>query len=177
MKKAINTLITSSLLLLFSLNLSAQQQTAKVGSKVTHVEVRNSKNEPAKIPYLGEKHVLIFYPDPDHGNQNKKFTDYLEENNIVSDNIFSQGIVNLKDAPMYPNGLVRSVIRKKEKKHNIEILTDPDHLLRDAWGLGDVNNLFTIIFVTSDMEIVYLKKGELSKEDQDEFFEIIEKYK
>lgn len=175
MKKSLS--ISLVLLFFFSLSLHAQEQTAKIGSKVTDVEVRNSKNEPTKIPYLGEKHVLIFYPDPDHANQNKKFIDHLEDNHIISDNIFSTGIVNLKDAPMLPNGIIRSAIRKKEKKNNIEILTDPDHSLRDAWGLGDVNNLFTIIFVNSDMEIVFLKKGELSKEDQEEFFKVIDQYK
>lgn len=172
------TVFVSIFVLLFvTISVSAQKQTAKIGSKVTHIEVRNSNNEPVKIPHLGEKHILIFYPDPDHANQNKKFIAHLEDNHIVSDNIFSLGIVNMKDAPMYPNGIIRSAIRKKEKKNNTEILTDPDHILRDAWGLGDVNNLFTIIFVNKDMEIVFLKKGELSKEDQEEFFKVIEQHK
>lgn len=169
--------ISLGLILSFAVSLYAQEQTAKIGSKVTQVEVRNSRDEPAKIPCLGEKHVLIFYPDPDHANQNKKFIAQLEENHIISDNIFSLGIVNLKDAPMYPNGIIRSAIRKKEKKNNTEIYTDPDHILRDAWGLGDVNNLFTIIFVNSDQEIVFLKKGELSKADQEEFYRVIEAHK
>lgn len=155
----------------------AQEQTAKVGTKVSQTSVRDSNNDPVELPYFGEKHLLIFYPDPDHASQNQEFTDYLEENQIDSDNIYGFGVVNLKDAPLYPNSLVRSIIRKKERKTGATIYTDPDHLLRDAWGLGEVNNLFTILFVTREGEIAFLKKGELTEQDQKEFFEVIEKYR
>ena len=64
----------------------------------------------------GKKHLLIFYVDPDHANQNTAFTDHLEKNHILSDNIHSFGIVNLKDAPMLPNSIVRAMVRKKINK-------------------------------------------------------------
>lgn len=163
--------------LLLPILAKGQVQTAHVGSKVCQAEVRDSNNEPVKLPCFGEKHILIFYPDPDKSSQNNEFTDYLEEHQINSDNIYSFGVVNLKDAPLFPNGLVRAIIRSKEKKTGATIYTDPDHLLRDAWGLGDVNNLFTIIFVTRDGEIAFLKKGEMSKGDIDEFFAVIDKYR
>ncbi|MCD7969028.1 MAG: YtfJ family protein [Alistipes sp.] len=144
-----------------------------VRAALPDVVIRTSSDEPIKLPALGEKYVLIFYVDPDHGNQNKEFTDYLEDNPIISDNIYCCGIINLKDAPLIPNGIVRSAIRKKEKKTGQDIYTDPDHILRDAWQLGDVNNLFTIIFVSPDREIVWIKKGKLTKEEQDEFFRVV----
>lgn len=166
-----------SMILLLPVVSSAQKQTAKVGAKVKQVEVRDSDNKPIKLPCFGEKHLLIFYPDPDHANQNKEFTDYLEDNHIVSDSIYSFGIVNLKDAPLFPNPLVRSIIRMKEKKNDVKIYTDPDYILRDAWGLGDVNNKFVIIFITKDKEIAFLKIGKMTEKDIKTFFSVIEKYR
>lgn len=145
--------------------------------KVSQVTIRDSYNEPMKIPKLGEKHLLIFYPDPDHGTQNSHFTDYLEEHQINSTNIYSFGVINLKDAPLYPNSLVRSIVRKKCKKTGADIFFDVDHSLRDGWGLGDVNDKFTIIFVTKDREIVFLKRGYMTESDIKKFNAVIDKYR
>lgn len=78
------------------------------------------------MPYFGKKHLLIFYVDPDHANQNKEFRENLEKNQIDSPNIYGFGIVNLKDAPMLPNSIVRAMIRKKVKQTGAAIYTDPD---------------------------------------------------
>lgn len=152
-------------------------QTATIGSKVKQTKIRNSENEPTDIPELGKKVLLIFYVDPDHSNQNKKFRENLEKNQIHSPNIFSFGIVNLKDAPLLPNGIVRSMIRSKVKQTGAQIYTDPDYSLRDAWNLGDVNDKFTLIIVDKDCKIVFLSKGELSQNQIDEFYSVINKYK
>ncbi|MCD8174258.1 MAG: YtfJ family protein [Alistipes sp.] len=166
MKRAILTLLLS-----FPFALTAQ-----VGNRAADVTIRDGNDEPVRIPYLGQKNLLIFYIDPDHGYQNREFSDYLEDNPIVGDNIYSCGIINLKDAPLIPNGIVRSQIRKKAKKTGQDIFTDPDHIVRDAWGLGEVNNLFTIIIVNADREIVWIKKGRLSEADQEEFYREVAKY-
>lgn len=150
---------------------------AQGGEPLPGVTIRDLNNEPVELPYLGERNLLIFYIDPDHGNQNKELTDYLEENVIVGDNIYCCGIINLKDAPLFPNGMLRSILRKKQKKTGSDIYTDPDHILRDAWQLGEVNNLFTFIFVNRDRKIVWLKKGKLSREETEEFFRMVEMYK
>ena len=165
------------LLLVIPTTMMAQKQTATVGSKVKQIAIRDSNDQSIPLPGFGEKHLLIFYPDPDHASQNKSFTDYLEEHPINSDNIMAYGIVNLKDAPMMPNSIVRAIIRNKVKKTGANIYTDPEHLLRDGWGLGDVNNLFTILFVTKEGEIAFLHKGEMSKKDIEEFFRVINQYK
>ena len=156
---------------------NAQRQTAAVGKKVRQVEVRDSNDRSVKLPYFGKKHILIFYPDPDHAGQNSHFTDYLEEHQIDSDNIYAFGVANMKDAPLLPNAVIRTAIRSKERKTGATIYTDPAYLLRDAWGLGDVNNLFTIIFVTKDCEIAFLKKGKMTDSDIKEFYRVIEQYR
>lgn len=145
--------------------------------KVPQVQIRDSNNKPVNIPKLGEKHLLVFYPDPDHASQNQEFTDYLEEHQINSNNIYAFGVVNLKDAPLIPNGIIRMVIHNKVKKTGAAIFTDPESKLRDGWKLGDVNDKFTIIFVTKEREIAFLKKGKMSQADIDEFNGVIEKYR
>ncbi len=156
--------------------LSGQAQT-KSTPTVKPVNIRDASDNPIPIPQLGKKHLLIFYVDPDHANQNTEFTNHLEQNHILSDKIHSFGIVNLKDAPMLPNSIVRAMVRKKIKQTGADIYTDPDHLLRDGWNLGDVNNQFTLIFVTKDLEIKFLSKGELTQEQIKEFYRVIDEYK
>lgn len=141
------------------------------------VEVQDTKKNPVMLPDFGKKHLLLFYVDPDKHNQNKEFVEDMEQNHRAeSDNITAYGIINLKDT-IFPNGIVRSLAARRTEKNHALILTDPDHLLRDAWQLGDVNNKFAIIFVTKDRELAFFKAGEFSQEDIDEFYRVIEKYR
>ncbi len=169
MKKIMSCLLCALLLPLLAYS--------QVGTKVGQVEIRDASDNPVNIPMLGEKALLIFYVDPDKANQNAKFTDYLEEHQIESDNIYSFGIVNLKDAPMLPNAIIRSMLRKKERKTGATIYTDPNHILRDGWNLGDVNDKFCIIIVSPGQEIVFLKKGVMTEEDIKRFYEVIDTYR
>lgn len=177
MEKSLKRLFLYPVLGLLFFPAALRGQTATVGSKVAPVEIRDTKNEPMMLPELGKKVLLIFYVDPDHGNQNKEFRENLEKNRIESDNIFSFGIVNLKDAPMLPNMIVRGMVRSTVKRTGADIYTDPDHLLRDAWKLGDVNDKFTILIVNKECEIVYLSKGELTESQIKQFHEVIDRYK
>ena len=47
----------------------------------------------------------------------------------------------------------------------------------DVPNLGDVNDMFVLIFVNKDKEIEFLSKGELSQKQIDEFYRVINKYK
>lgn len=164
------------LLLAFLINAGVADAQIQVGARLKQIEIRDMENKPAKIPCFGEKHLLIFYVDPDHPSQNKEFTDYLEKNQIKSDKIYSFGVVNLKDAPLLPNALVRSMVRKKMKSTGATIYSDPDHLLSDGWGLGDVNNQFCILFITKDGVLKFIGKGELTEAEQKKLMAIIKEY-
>ena len=73
--------------------------------KVQNVEVLDLDGKPAKLPHFGEKNLMIFYVDPDRHKQNEDFTIELEKNGRASgENIYGFGVMNLKDAPMVPNG-------------------------------------------------------------------------
>ena len=87
------------------------------------------------------------------------------------------GIVNLKDAPMLPNSIVRAMIRKKVKQTGAAIYTDPDRILSKAWDLGDCNDQFVLLFVTKDGEVEFMSKGEMTQQQIDEFYRVIDKYR
>ncbi len=173
MNKFFSLLILSLGLSLFCAPASGQTNTTP---RVAPVEIRDASNNPIPLPGLGEKHLLIFYIDPDAQKQNLAWRENLEKNQINSPNIYSYGIVNLKDC-LWPNGIVRSVIRSTIKRTGADIYTDPAHLLSTAWNLGDVNDLFTVIFVTKDLEIKFLAKGEMTQGQLDEFDRVIAQYR
>ena len=66
MKKILFTFMA----LLATLSLSAEEP--KTG--LQNVELKNLKNEPSMLPWYGEKHILVFYVDPDRHKQNEDFT-------------------------------------------------------------------------------------------------------
>lgn len=145
--------------------------------KVENMEIVDLFNEPTKLPMWGEKHLLIFYVDPDRYNQNNEFTVELEENHAAEgEDIYGFGIVNLKDTWL-PNNIIRSLARKRTEKNKAVIITDEDRSIAKKWGLGDCNNYFIIMFVTKEGELVYCKKGQHTEKDKAEFYEFIKKYK
>ena len=146
--------------------------------KVNNVEVLDLDGNPAKLPHWGEKNLMIFYVDPDRHKQNNDFTVELEENHRAqSDNIFGFGVMNLKDAPMVPNGMARNMAKKRTAKNGALVLADQDRILSKAWELGDCNNQFVLMIVSKEGELVFLRKGVLSEQDKADFYETIEKYK
>ncbi len=144
---------------------------------VENLELRDLRNDPTHMPYWGDKNMLIFYVDPDKHRQNHDFIVEMEENKkAAGPNIEGFGIINLKDT-VFPNGIVRALARNRTAKNKATIITDTDRKVAKEWGLGDCNNVFIIMIVTKEGELVYCKKGEFSKEDQAEFYEIVDKYR
>lgn len=154
-----------------------QKQGPKLPVKVPNVELTDLDKNPTKIPFYGEKHMMIFYVDPDAHKQNKQFQEDIETNGkATSPNIQGYAILNLKDTGL-PNGIVRSMAEKRTKGKPAINLADPNHALRDAWNLGDVNGKFCLLFVTKEGELVYFRAGEFTDQDIREFYAICDKYK
>lgn len=176
MKKYIVTLF----ILMFAISVNAQdkeQVTEPLPHMVENLELRDLRNKPTHMPYWGDKNMLIFYVDPDKHRQNHDFIMELEENKLAAGpNIEGFGIINLKDT-VFPNSIVRALARKRTEKNKAIIITDTDCNVAKEWGLGDCNNMFVLMIVTKDGELVYCKKGEFSKADQEEFLRIVNKYR
>jgi predicted transcriptional regulator len=133
----------------------------KLGYTVKNIEVRDSNNNPTRIPDLGKKVVTVFYTDPDVKEQNERFREMLKAENLPKELYRGLGVVNLKDTWM-PNFAVRRAVRQKEKKFNSLILTDPGHTLKDQWGLEDCNEKDVVIVIGADRKVKYLKMGAMS---------------
>ena len=153
-------------------------QGLKLPKKVENVTILDLEGNPASLPYWGEKNLMIFYIDPDKHKQNQAFTEEMEANHKAEgENLYGFGIMNLKDAPMVPNSVARSMAKKRTEKNGATVLADQNLDVATAWGLGDCNNMFVLLVVSKDGELVYCKKGELSRADIDDFYKFIEKYK
>ncbi len=151
----------------FMFNISADAQS--LPRPVRNVELQDLYGKKARLPWWGEKNVLIFYVDPEVPKQNHDFISHLEETGRVQGpNIEGFGIVNLKDA-VYPNSLVREIAAARTAKNGATILCDPDHWISSAWRLGDCNNCFVIMLVNKKGELVYMHKGEMSEAEQQKF--------
>lgn len=147
------------------------------GKTVPHVKIRDLQDKPIDLPYLGKAPILIFYVDPDHAGQNSKFIEYLEDHQIGGDQIQAYGIVNLNDAPLLPNGVVRSMMRAKQKKTGAAMYTDVDNSLSKAWGMGDVNNCFVMVFVNKNRKVEFFRWGDFTEKDKADFWKTVNKYK
>lgn len=154
-------------------------QAQQLPRKVRNVELQDLDGKKTKMPWWGEKNLLIFYVDPDKAKQNHDFTVELETNHRASGpNIEGFGIINLKDSwyPV-PNSTVRAMAKKRTAKNGATILCDPDRWLSSAWRLGDCNDSFVLMLVSKEGELVYVHKGELSEQDIEEFYSVIDKYR
>lgn len=146
--------------------------------KVENVQILDLDDNPSKLPYFGEKNLMIFYVDPDRHKQNEDFTEDMEKNHRAEgENLYGFGVMNLKDAPMVPNGMARSMAKKRTAKNGATVLADENRVLSTAWGLGDCNNQFVLMLVSKEGELVFLRKGELSEKDKAEFYRVVEQYK
>lgn len=166
------------MILAASLFAAATVAAQELPRKVNNVEVLDLDGKPVKLPHWGEKNLMIFYVDPDRHKQNQAFTEELEANHRAeSDNIYGFGVMNLKDAPLVPNGMARNMARKRTEKNGATVLADQDRILSRAWQLGDCNNQFVLLIVSKEGELIFLRKGELTEADKEAFYETIEKCK
>ncbi len=163
-----------ALVSLTTMSLSAQE----LPRKVCNVDLLDLDGKPTRLPCWGEKNLLIFYVDPDRHKQNEEFTRDLEQNHrAAGGNICGFGIMNLKDAPMVPDGMARSLAKKRTEKNGATVLADQDHILSQAWELGDCNNQFVLMIVSKKGELVFLRKGILSDADKAAFYKVIDQYR
>lgn len=169
---------TIILLAACALPVSAARAQEGLPRKVENVKLLDLEGNAAKLPYFGEKNLMIFYVDPDRHKQNEDFTIELEQNHRAdSENIYGFGVMNLKDAPMIPNGMARNMARKRTEKNGATVLADQERMLSTAWGLGDCNNKFVLMFVNKEGELVFLRKGELSEADKQAFYKVLDQYR
>ncbi|NLR91601.1 YtfJ family protein [Flammeovirga agarivorans] len=138
------------------------------GDTIHPIEVRDLKNKPYTTPSIGEKVLLIFYPDPDNPSENDYFVEQTKQWKFPLDKFHAYGIVNLKDTP-YPNGIIRFMIRMLRKRSKREagalILTDPKGVVQTEWNTGDCNNHISVLVVDKTGEVIFWKAGPINEEE------------
>lgn len=137
--------------------------TMQVGTAVETVLVQDASGRAAGIPDLGSKVLVIFYTDPDVASLNEAFRDAVHA--IRDPSKRGMGVVNMKDS-WKPGWLIRRVVRRKQAKfQGTLILLDPDHALRDAWGLGDCDRRDVVIIIGRDRTVRYFQRERMTPED------------
>ncbi len=145
------------------------------GEYVTSPVLRDAEDRPAKIPFMGKKNLLLFYIDPNVHDQNDAFIKTLSKE-IKSPPAFQTiAIINLRDAPLMPDSIVRYMLRREIKKTGGTILTDPKRILRESWKLGECNEQFVVILLDTKNKVRFIKKGKLNSAETEEVLDLIRK--
>ena len=148
--------------------------------KVENVTIKDLYGNPATLPCWGEKHLLIFYVDPDAYlamNKNNKFAEELEETGrAAGPEIYGFGIMNFPDTWL-PKNMLRKICRKRVEKNGATIIDDSEHIFKNQWDLGDCGNKFMIMLVSKEGELVYVLRNEVDEAGKEEFFRVIDQYK
>ncbi|HPB83909.1 MAG TPA: YtfJ family protein [Spirochaetota bacterium] len=160
-KRRMQVVIMVALAVLVAGSFTVYVNAASVGQAVGNVQLFDSNNNPGKyIPDLGRKVLTVFYVDPD-STYNESVRDALKAENLDKSKYRGMGVINLDDT-WKPNSLVRTMIRKKERKFNSVILTDPSHILQKAWNLGNCNDKDVVIVIGKDRVVRYISNSKVS---------------
>jgi predicted transcriptional regulator len=154
------------------LGLGGQARALEVGQQVANVQVRDADDQPATIPDLGSKVLALFYTDPDAKDENEPFRELLKANKLDKSQYRGLGVVNLKDS-WKPDGIIRSMVRKKIAKFKSLILTDPSHALAKAWKLGDCNDQDLVIIIGRDSKVKYLTRKPMNKDERQKALDLV----
>jgi hypothetical protein len=164
-------------LLSFAAATAQQVQGPQLPAPVENVILTDLDRQPAGFDYYGQKHLMIFYVDPDAHRQNADFQAEIEaDRSLLSPNIQAYAVLNLKDT-FLPNWLVRSIAERRTRDQPAVNLADSGRILSKAWGLGDCNNKFCILVVSREGELVYFRAGEFTEQDKADFYDTVYKYK
>lgn len=168
------------LVLVVALLLGVSAQAQSLPRKVENVTIKDLNGNPAKLPYFGEKNLLIFFVDPDAYlamNKNNKFAEELEANGrAAGPNIYGFGIMNFPDT-FLPVELLRKICRKRVEKNGATIIDDSEHIFKNAWNLGECNNKFMLLIVSKEGELVYVLRDEIDAQGKEEFYRIVDQYR
>ena len=174
MNKKISIILTVIFISMTALTVLASS--IGTGTFLQNVKIRDTRNNPAWIPDFGKKILIILYNDVDVTDQNDAFANIVKKADIPDDKMQAIGIANMKDAPWKPDSVIRYMARRKVKQFpGTVILTDPEYILRDAWGLGNCNQKSVAIVIGKDKKVHDYKKGKLNESEANQALAVIRK--
>jgi len=153
-------------------------QQSLIGKIVSSVEIIDPNNEPAKIPFIGDKVVMILYTDPDEKDVNDPLSNAVVAKGYPVNRYMGIGIANCKDT-WIPDAAIRVKARQKQEQFpGSVILLDEERELKKAWGLDDCNNKGVVIIIGKDGLVKYIHhvgSQEESKKITPRVLEVIDK--
>jgi predicted transcriptional regulator len=133
---------------------------AKVGQSLSNVSIKDAEDNPTQIPDFGHKVLFIIYADSQAADDNDPVAEAVRNAKLDQSKLRGLGIANMKDS-WVPDAIIRMVIRKKIKQFNRTILTDDNHIVASAWGLGDCDDKSVVLLIGKDKKLKYIKKGKV----------------
>ena len=157
-----------ALLTLCYANLWSQQ-----GQKVEALTLLDPNDQITKLPYVGEKVLMIVYTDPDVKDVNDPLSNSIKAKKFDTSVYSAIGIANCEET-WIPNAAIR--MKAKQKAEQFEgsvILLDEDKIVEKAWQLGDCNEKGVVIIIGKDKKIKYIKKIQTEEESRKITSEVI----
>jgi len=136
------------------------------GQSVKSLTLIDPNDNPAEIPYIGEKVLMIVYTDPDVKDVNDPLSNSIKAKKFDTSVYSAIGIANCEET-WIPNAAIR--MKAKQKAEQFEgsvILLDEDKIVEKAWQLGDCNEKGVVIIIGKDKKIKYIKKVETEEESK-----------
>jgi len=174
MKKTVLTLL---ILATFAFIANAQNGNGKlkVGDPIPKWVLPSASKVDHSMDTWKGKVLQINYVDPDISDINDPFNDKVnlaadEEKRINRDYFKGFGVIDSKSTKK-PNGIIRMIARKKEKKYGTTILFDYDATIRSQWGLE--KDSYTVVIVDKKRICRAIYKGEIPEAKHEEIIQFI----
>lgn len=172
MKKTVLTLL---ILATFAFISNAQSGKLKVGDPVPKWVLPSAKKVDHSMDTWKGKVLQINYVDPDVSDINDPFNDKVNlaadiEKRINRDYFKGFGVIDSKSTRK-PNGIIRMIAKKKEKKYGTTILFDYEAEIRNSWGLE--KDAYTVVIVDKKRVCRAIYKGEIPEAKHEEIIQFI----
>ncbi|MCD4769077.1 MAG: YtfJ family protein [Bacteroidales bacterium] len=172
MKKTILALLILAVPMLI---LNGQNSKLEVGMNVPKWVLPNASKVDHSMDTWEGKVLQINYVDPDVSDLNDPFNDVIDkaadiDKRIDKDYFQGFGIVDTKST-WKPNGVIRMIAKKKEKKYGTTILFDYDASIRAAWGVPADG--YTVVIVDKNRVCRALYSGEIPTSEHEKIVQLI----
>ena len=172
MKKSIITLLIMATMVFVT---NAQNGKLEVGKAVPKWVLKIAAKVDHSMDTWKGKVLQINYVDPDISDLNDPFNDAIDKATDIDKRIDKEyfrgfGIIDTKSR-WKPNGVIRMIAKKKEKKYGTTILFDYDATLQSLWGVPADN--YTVVLVDKERICRGIYKGEIPVSEHEKIIQMI----
>jgi predicted transcriptional regulator len=168
-------ILISALILTLAVFSASSQEKLEVGKPVPKWAFPDANGNEYTMDSWKGKVLQMNYVDPDEEALNDPFNDAVNKaadiDKIIDKEYFKGfGIVDSKST-WKPNGVIRMIAKKKEKKYGTTVLFDYDGVLHDKWGAP--MDSYTIVIADKNRICRAVYKGEVPDEEIEDIIKMI----